>query len=34
VLVVRTEDGQRELTSIPCRFVPLVGDEGFGDDGS
>jgi protein-L-isoaspartate(D-aspartate) O-methyltransferase len=32
VLVVRTPDGPAERRSIPCRFVPLVGDEGFGDD--
>jgi protein-L-isoaspartate(D-aspartate) O-methyltransferase len=32
VLVVRTHEGPVERTSIPCRFVPLVGDEGFGKD--
>jgi protein-L-isoaspartate(D-aspartate) O-methyltransferase len=32
VLVVRTTEGPAERTSISCRFVPLVGDEGFGDD--
>jgi protein-L-isoaspartate(D-aspartate) O-methyltransferase len=32
VLVTRTPDGPTERTSIPCRFVPLVGDEGFGED--
>jgi protein-L-isoaspartate(D-aspartate) O-methyltransferase len=32
VLVVRTPDGPAERVSISCRFVPLVGDEGFGDD--
>ena len=32
VLVVRTAAGPVERTSIPCRFVPLLGDEGFGDD--
>jgi protein-L-isoaspartate(D-aspartate) O-methyltransferase len=32
VLVVRTPEGAAERRSIPCRFVPLVGDEGFGDD--
>ncbi len=32
VLVVRTPDGPAERTSIPCRFVPLLGDEGFGED--
>jgi protein-L-isoaspartate(D-aspartate) O-methyltransferase len=29
VLVVRTPEGAVERASIPCRFVPLVGDEGF-----
>jgi protein-L-isoaspartate(D-aspartate) O-methyltransferase len=32
VLVVRGPDGPVERTSIPCRFVPLLGYEGFGDD--
>jgi protein-L-isoaspartate(D-aspartate) O-methyltransferase len=32
VLVVRTTEGPAERKSISCRFVPLVGDEGFGDD--
>jgi protein-L-isoaspartate(D-aspartate) O-methyltransferase len=32
VLVVRTPEGPAERASIPCRFVPLVGDEGFGKD--
>lgn len=32
VLVVRTPNGPVERRSIACRFVPLVGDEGFGDD--
>jgi protein-L-isoaspartate(D-aspartate) O-methyltransferase len=32
VLVVRGPDGPVERKSIPCRFVPLLGDEGFGDD--
>jgi protein-L-isoaspartate(D-aspartate) O-methyltransferase len=32
VLVLRTPDGPAERRSISCRFVPLVGDEGFGDD--
>lgn len=31
VAVERTEDGPRERASVPCRFVPLVGAEGFGD---
>jgi protein-L-isoaspartate(D-aspartate) O-methyltransferase len=29
VLVVKTEDGPVERASVPCRFVPLVGVEGF-----
>jgi protein-L-isoaspartate(D-aspartate) O-methyltransferase len=32
VLVVRTLQGPVERSTIACRFVPLVGDEGFGDD--
>ena len=32
VLVERTREGAAERRSIPCRFVPLVGDEGFGHD--
>jgi protein-L-isoaspartate(D-aspartate) O-methyltransferase len=32
VLVVRGVDGPVERRSIPVRFVPLLGDEGFGDD--
>jgi protein-L-isoaspartate(D-aspartate) O-methyltransferase len=32
VLVEKTPSGPRERVSVPCRFVPLVGDEGFGDD--
>ena len=32
VLVVRTPDGPVERRSIPCRFVPLLGAEGFGQD--
>jgi protein-L-isoaspartate(D-aspartate) O-methyltransferase len=32
VLAVRTPNGPAERTSIPCRFVPLVGVEGFVDD--
>ena len=32
VLVVRTSGGARAERSIPVRFVPLVGDEGFADD--
>jgi protein-L-isoaspartate(D-aspartate) O-methyltransferase len=30
VVVVRTQDGPFERVSVPCRFVPLVGAEGFG----
>ncbi len=29
VQVVKTEDGPVERTSVPCRFVPLVGVGGF-----
>ena len=29
VQVVRTKDGPVERASVPCRFVPLVGAEGF-----
>ena len=29
VQVVRTKDGPVERASVPCRFVPLVGEEGF-----
>ena len=32
VLVVRTAAGPVERTLIPVRFVPLLGDEGFGQD--
>jgi protein-L-isoaspartate(D-aspartate) O-methyltransferase len=28
-LVVRTADGPKVVRSVPCRFVPLVGREGF-----
>jgi protein-L-isoaspartate(D-aspartate) O-methyltransferase len=31
VLVARTPTGPVERSSIPCRFVPLVGAEGFSD---
>ena len=34
VLVERTENGARERTSVSCRFVPLVGEEGFSGGGS
>ena len=30
-LVVRTPEGPAVLRSVPCRFVPLVGEEGFND---
>ena len=30
VLAVKTAEGPREQVSVPCRFVPLLGDEGFG----
>jgi protein-L-isoaspartate(D-aspartate) O-methyltransferase len=29
VVVVRSPDGPVERTSVPCRFVPLLGVEGF-----
>ena len=29
VLVVRTAEGPSERASVPCRFVPLLGEEGF-----
>jgi protein-L-isoaspartate(D-aspartate) O-methyltransferase len=29
VLVERTDEGPRERLSVPCRFVPLLGAEGF-----
>lgn len=29
VLVVRTPDGPQERASVACRFVPLLGEEGF-----
>src|SRR6266545_1134216 len=28
-LVVRTAEGPRVTRSVPCRFVPLVGEEGW-----
>jgi protein-L-isoaspartate(D-aspartate) O-methyltransferase len=31
VVVVRTQEGPFERASVPCRFVPLVGAEGFGN---
>ncbi len=30
VVVERTREGPRERASLPCRFVPLMGAEGFG----
>ena len=30
-LVVRSPEGPAVVRSVPCRFVPLVGDEGFAD---
>ena len=29
-VVVRSPEGPAVLRSVPCRFVPLVGQEGFG----
>jgi protein-L-isoaspartate(D-aspartate) O-methyltransferase len=29
VLVVKTDEGPAERRSVPCRFVPLLGKEGF-----
>jgi protein-L-isoaspartate(D-aspartate) O-methyltransferase len=31
-VIVRTPEGPAVLRTVPCRFVPLVGDEGFDDD--
>jgi protein-L-isoaspartate(D-aspartate) O-methyltransferase len=31
-VVVRTPEGPAVLRSVPCRFVPLVGQEGFGHE--
>ena len=33
-LVLRTERGPEVVRSVPCRFVPLVGAEGFDEPGS
>ena len=30
VLVEKSATGSQERRSVPCRFVPLIGDEGFG----
>lgn len=32
VQIVRTAEGPSARASIPCRFVPLIGAEGFGRD--
>lgn len=29
VLVIRTQEGPELARSVPCRFVPLVGEQGF-----
>lgn len=29
-VIVRTPEGPAVLRTVPCRFVPLVGEEGFG----
>ena len=29
-VVVRSPEGPAIVRSVPCRFVPLVGEEGFG----
>ena len=28
-VIVRTLEGPAVLRTVPCRFVPLLGDEGF-----
>ena len=28
-VIVRSPEGPAVIRSVPCRFVPLVGDEGF-----
>jgi protein-L-isoaspartate(D-aspartate) O-methyltransferase len=33
-VVIRTESGSEVIRSVPCRFVPLVGAEGFDEPGS
>jgi protein-L-isoaspartate(D-aspartate) O-methyltransferase len=33
-VVIRTEAGPEVVRSVPCRFVPLVGAEGFDEQGS
>ena len=32
-MVVRTPEGPAILRTVSCRFVPLVGAEGFGAEG-
>jgi protein-L-isoaspartate(D-aspartate) O-methyltransferase len=32
VKVVKTPEGPVETATVPCRFVPLLGDEGFSDN--
>ena len=29
-LVIRSPEGPAIVESVPCRFVPLLGEEGFG----
>jgi protein-L-isoaspartate(D-aspartate) O-methyltransferase len=31
-VIVRTPEGPAVLRTVPCRFVPLIGDEGFEGD--
>jgi hypothetical protein len=28
-VVIRTPEGPATIRSVPCRFVPLLGQEGF-----
>jgi protein-L-isoaspartate(D-aspartate) O-methyltransferase len=30
-LIVRSPEGPAVVRSVPCRFVPLVGEEGFSE---
>ena len=32
VQVVKSPEGPKERAAVPCRFVPLLGDEGFSED--
>ena len=32
-VIERTADGYREVESVPCRFVPLLGESGFQVEG-